>query len=202
MRLPSPSLFQWIFVNFPRWKYCTHLSQFLRSKSFQFSVLGAPPGTACTLPTCGLCLAAACWDRIFCPSTFGASPWRSLYSVGVCPLVGFVLLSFVGIAYRSATTVIMAANTAASFADILAAELDYVIPTNHVTNDKDVQATLASFGAVFNKTRNDAKVAVRGTACGTSRWPGVALHASPRPRTAGRGFNYRSTTNPVHGAGS
>ena len=51
----------------------------------------------------------------------------------------------------------MAASAAASFADILAAESDYVMPTN----DKDVQAALASFGTVFKKNSNDANVALR-----------------------------------------
>ena len=51
----------------------------------------------------------------------------------------------------------MAAKPAASFADILAAESDYVMPTN----DLGVQAALVSFGAVFKKLRNDANVAAR-----------------------------------------
>jgi hypothetical protein len=37
---------------------------------------------------------------------------------------------------------------------MLAAELEFVMPTN----DKDVQAALASFGAVLKKTRGDAHV--------------------------------------------
>jgi hypothetical protein len=51
----------------------------------------------------------------------------------------------------------MAANAAASFADILAAESDYTMPTG----DKDVRAALASFGAVFNKRKGDANAVVR-----------------------------------------
>ena len=51
----------------------------------------------------------------------------------------------------------MAANAAASFADILAAESDYVMPTD----DKDVRDALDSFGAVFNKRKGDANVVVR-----------------------------------------
>jgi hypothetical protein len=51
----------------------------------------------------------------------------------------------------------MAANAAASFAYFLAAETDYVMPTD----DKDVRDTLDSFGVVFNKRKGDANVAVR-----------------------------------------
>ena len=50
----------------------------------------------------------------------------------------------------------MAANPAASFADILAAVSDHVMPTN----DKDAQAALASFGAVSKNNRSDANVVV------------------------------------------
>ncbi len=50
----------------------------------------------------------------------------------------------------------MATNPAASFADILAEESDFVMPTN----DKDARAALASFGAVSEKNFNNAKVAV------------------------------------------
>ncbi len=41
----------------------------------------------------------------------------------------------------------MAANPAPSFADMLAAEPEFVMPIN----DKDVQAALAFFGAVLKK---------------------------------------------------
>ena len=51
----------------------------------------------------------------------------------------------------------MAANPAASFADILAAESDFVM----LTNDKDVQAALASFGAFFQKKHRDANIVDR-----------------------------------------
>ncbi len=51
----------------------------------------------------------------------------------------------------------MAANPAPSFADILAAELDYVMPAI----DKEVQAALVSFGADFKKQKGDANVAMR-----------------------------------------
>ncbi len=70
----------------------------------------------------------------------------------------------------STTTVIMAANPAASFVDILAAEIrnssesDCVMPTN----EKDVQAVLASFGEVFKKNRIDANVAVRADCSATT----------------------------------
>ena len=40
----------------------------------------------------------------------------------------------------------MAADAAASFADILAAESDYVMPSS----DGEVKAALESFGVVFN----------------------------------------------------
>ncbi len=43
----------------------------------------------------------------------------------------------------------MAANQVSSFADLLAADSDFVMPIV----DKDVQVALASFGAVFNKTK-------------------------------------------------
>ena len=48
-------------------------------------------------------------------------------------------------------------NLAPSFADLLAADSDFAMPTT----DKDVQAALDSFGATFKKTRGDANVAVR-----------------------------------------
>ena len=48
-------------------------------------------------------------------------------------------------------------NLAPSFADLLAADSDFVMPTT----DKEVQAALDSFGAIFKKTRGDANVAVR-----------------------------------------
>jgi len=51
----------------------------------------------------------------------------------------------------------MAANAAASFADILAAESDPAMPTD----DKDVRAALVSFGAAFNKRKGDANAVVR-----------------------------------------
>ena len=51
----------------------------------------------------------------------------------------------------------MAANAAPSFADTLAAESNYVMPST----DKEVQAALASFGAVFNKKKGDANIAMR-----------------------------------------
>ena len=56
----------------------------------------------------------------------------------------------------STTTVAMATNPAASFADILAAVSDHVMPTN----DKDAQAALASFGAVSKNNCTDANVVV------------------------------------------
>ena len=51
----------------------------------------------------------------------------------------------------------MAAAPARSFADILAADSNYVMPTT----DKEVQAALASFGADFNKKKGDANIATR-----------------------------------------
>ena len=48
----------------------------------------------------------------------------------------------------------MAAAPAKSFADILAADSNYVMPTT----DKEVQAALASFGADFNKKKGDANI--------------------------------------------
>jgi hypothetical protein len=51
----------------------------------------------------------------------------------------------------------MAADAAASFADILAAESDYVMPSS----DGDVKAALESFGVVFNKRPGDAHVKTR-----------------------------------------
>ena len=51
----------------------------------------------------------------------------------------------------------MAANAAASFADILAAESDYNLPAD----DKDVRVALDSFGAIFNKRKGDASDATR-----------------------------------------
>jgi hypothetical protein len=51
----------------------------------------------------------------------------------------------------------MAADAAASFADILAAESDYVMPSG----DGDVKAALESFGVVFNKRPGDANVKIR-----------------------------------------
>ena len=51
----------------------------------------------------------------------------------------------------------MAANPAPSFADILAAESNYVMPST----DKEVQAALISFGADFNRKKGDANIATR-----------------------------------------
>ena len=51
----------------------------------------------------------------------------------------------------------MAANPAPSFAHILAAESDYVMPAT----DKEVQAALVSFGADFKKQKGEANVAMR-----------------------------------------
>ncbi len=51
----------------------------------------------------------------------------------------------------------MAANPAPSFADILAAESNFVMPST----DMEVQAALASFGADFNKRKGDANIATR-----------------------------------------
>ena len=48
-------------------------------------------------------------------------------------------------------------NLAPSFAVLLAADSDFAMPTT----DKDVQAALDSFGAIFKKTRGDANIAVR-----------------------------------------
>ena len=51
----------------------------------------------------------------------------------------------------------MAADAAASFADILAAESDYVMPSS----DGDVKAALESFGVVFNRRPGDAHIKTR-----------------------------------------
>ena len=51
----------------------------------------------------------------------------------------------------------MAAPVAPTFADMLAADSDFVMPTD----DKDVQAALTSFGAVFKTTRGDPHIASR-----------------------------------------
>ena len=48
-------------------------------------------------------------------------------------------------------------NLAPLFADLLGADSDFVMPTT----DIDVQEALASFGAIFKKTRGDANVAAR-----------------------------------------
>ncbi len=53
--------------------------------------------------------------------------------------------------------VTMAANFAPSFADVLAADSEFVMPTS----DQDVQAALASFGAVYWKARGPAHTAER-----------------------------------------
>ena len=57
----------------------------------------------------------------------------------------------------SEATSSLAANAAASFADILAADSDPAMPTD----DKDVRAALVSFGAAFNKRKGDANAVVR-----------------------------------------
>ena len=63
-------------------------------------------------------------------------------------------------------------NLAPSFADLLAADSDFVMPTADIV----VQAALASFGAVFKKTRGDANVAARAELLA-----GLALpHTNPR----------------------
>ncbi len=62
--------------------------------------------------------------------------------------------------FCSVTTVIMAANLAPSFADLLAAELEFV-STSQCPPTISVQAALASFGAVFKKTCGDAHIADR-----------------------------------------
>ncbi len=51
----------------------------------------------------------------------------------------------------------MAAPVAPTFADMLAAESDFVMPTD----DQGVQAALTSFGAIFKKTRGDPHIATR-----------------------------------------
>lgn len=51
----------------------------------------------------------------------------------------------------------MADNLAPSFADLLSADSESVMPTS----DKDVQAALASFGAVFRKTNSPAHIVAR-----------------------------------------
>jgi hypothetical protein len=51
----------------------------------------------------------------------------------------------------------MAANPVPSFADLLAADSDFVMPTT----DAEVKDALDSFGASFKKTRGDANVAAR-----------------------------------------
>ncbi len=51
----------------------------------------------------------------------------------------------------------MGANQVSSFADLLVADSDFVMPTV----DKDVQAELASFGAGFKKTKGEANMAAR-----------------------------------------
>jgi hypothetical protein len=52
---------------------------------------------------------------------------------------------------------LMAANLVPSFADLLAADSDFVMPTT----DAEVKDALDSFGASFKKTRGDANVAAR-----------------------------------------
>ena len=132
-------------------------------KSFRFSVHGASLcSVACALSTRGLSLVIWLWVRIFRPST---TEHPSVRWPVLCPLGGLVLPLSLGMRFRklhrksncSEATSSLAANAAASFADILAADSDPAMPTD----DKDVRAALVSFGAVFNKRKGDANAVVR-----------------------------------------
>ena len=131
-------------------------------KSFRFSVHGASLcSVACARPLVGLVLSLSLGPHI--PPVFlGAflCAWLVL-----CPLVGSVLSLSLEPRFRICIVkqlfcdknFSMAANAAASFADILAAESDYNLPAD----DKDVRVALDSFGAVFNKRKGDANAVVR-----------------------------------------
>jgi hypothetical protein len=66
------------------------------------------------------------------------------------------------------------------FADVLAAESDFIMPTT----DHEIQAALVSFGADFKKMKGDVDTAVRADLLAGLE---VASYAPPRPSPAGCG---------------
>ena len=98
------------------------------SKSFVSWFLEHPSGVDCTLTSRGLCLSAAFGTAYSGPSAF------------VVHLLCSSALLF------------MAANPAPTFANMLVADSDFVMPAT----DKDVRAALDSFGADYKRTRGYA----------------------------------------------
>ena len=97
-----------------------------------------------------LVLAVGCWDRIFRPSNFS-----SIFAINSCDYC------FHG------------SQSCRLFADVLAAESDFVMPTT----DQEIQAALVSFGADFKKMKGDVHAAVRADLLAGLE---VASYAPPR----------------------
>jgi len=120
--LPSPSLFQLELAHFSRWKRCARIPRLFEPKVFGFRLR--------SIPQAGL-------------GSFHL--WIRVSSLCLEPHIPTVYLSSLPASIFSAATVaFMSANSTLSFADILAAESVYGIPST------DVEIPVSAFGTAYS----------------------------------------------------